>query len=151
MLLQRQSVCRSHGWVKSKCAGGRSRSSATMTTICTRRKLKPPLVCACSSSLTRTHAHCRSSHCACPCSEDEPDKKWNEMPGLRWNTPVEKTQYKVTYAECKDQCTEGALHSAVILLTHCLHRGRSVQVCDVQGEYSVMRPQQRAVATKPGC
>lgn len=39
-------------------------------------------------------------------SEDEPDKKWNEMPGLRWNTPVEKTQYKVTYAECKDQCTE---------------------------------------------
>ena len=53
--------------------------------------------------------HCRSSHCACPCSEDEPDKKWNEMPGLRWNTPVEKTQFKVTYEECKDKCTEGAL------------------------------------------
>jgi len=39
-------------------------------------------------------------------SEDEPDKKWNEMPGLRWNTPVEKTQFKVTYEECKDKCTE---------------------------------------------
>lgn len=38
--------------------------------------------------------------------EDEPDKKWNEMPGLRWTTSVAKTDNKLTFEQCKEQCME---------------------------------------------
>ena len=146
MLLQRQSVCRSHGWAKSKCAGGRSRSSATLTTTCTRRKLKPPLVCACLLEFTVV------LHTA-----PAPVQKTSQIrSGMRCLDsagipPLRKRSLKSHTKSAKINVPKVPCHSAVIVLTHCLHRGRSVQVCDVQGEYSVMRPQQRTAATKPGC
>jgi len=40
---------------------------------------------------------------------DEPEKKWNEMPGLRWTTSVAKTDDRFTFEQCKEQCIKDAV------------------------------------------
>merc|ERR1711998_189719 len=44
----------------------------------------------------------------------DPNKKWNDTPGLEWVTPISKNVYKVSFEQCKDLCwKEGVACSAV--------------------------------------
>jgi len=44
----------------------------------------------------------------------DPNKKWNDTPGLEWVTPISKNVYKVSFEQCKDLCwKEGVACAAV--------------------------------------
>jgi hypothetical protein len=44
----------------------------------------------------------------------EPDKKWNETPGLMWVTPISKNEYKISFEECKDLCWKEGVGCAAV-------------------------------------